>query len=86
MKLSDGGQTDWVLAHKDVWTLDDADEMSKPVCEFRKKRSFINKKDTRHPRRIERYVNRKNQVNEKGQGCNAMHLRWKPFPRRKTTG
>ena len=81
MKLSDSGQADCVLAHEDAWTLDDADETSKPVCEFWMKRSFISKKDTRHPRRIERYVNRKNQVNEKDQGCNAMHLRPKPFPR-----
>ena len=57
MKLSDCGQADLVLAHKDACTLDDADETSKPVCEFRmKKASSV--KDTRHPRRIERYVNK----------------------------
>ena len=44
MKLSDSGQTDCVRAHKDVWTLDDADETSKPVCEFWMKRSFISRK------------------------------------------
>ena len=44
MKLSDSGQTDLVLAHKDVCTLDDADETSKLVCEFWMQKSFISKK------------------------------------------
>ena len=44
MKLSDSGQADCVLAHEDAWTLDDADETSKLVCEFWMKRSFIRKK------------------------------------------
>ena len=44
MKLSDSEQADCVPAHKDAWTLDDADETSKPVCEFWMKRSFISKK------------------------------------------
>ena len=44
MKLSDCGQADLVLAHKDACTLDDADETSKPVCEFRMKKSFISKR------------------------------------------
>ena len=44
MKLSDSGQADCVPAHEDAWTLDDADETSKPVCEFWMKRSFISKK------------------------------------------
>ena len=61
MKLSDSGRTGRVLAHRTVWTLDDEDETSKLVCEFwLGKASSV--KDTRHPRRIERYVNRKNQV------------------------
>ena len=63
MKLSDSGQTDRVLAQRADWTLDDEDETSKLVCEFRiKEASSV--KDTRHPRRIERYVKtiRKNQV------------------------
>ena len=58
MKLPDSGQTDLVLAHKDVWTLDGEDETSKLVCEFWIwKASSV--KDTRHPRRIERYVKNK---------------------------
>ena len=44
MKLSDCGQAERVLAHRDAWTLDDADETSKPVCEFWMKKSFISKK------------------------------------------
>ena len=40
MKLSDSGQTDSVLAHKSDWTLDDADETSKLVCEFWMKRKL----------------------------------------------
>ena len=44
MKLSDSGQADGVPAHKADWTLDDADETSKLVCEFRMKKSFISKR------------------------------------------
>ena len=44
MKLSDCGQADGVLAHTDDWTLDDADETSKLVCEFWMKKSFISKR------------------------------------------
>ena len=44
MKLPDSGQTDLVLAHKDVWTLDGEDETSKLVCEFWIWKSFISKK------------------------------------------
>ena len=44
MKLSDSGQADCVPAHGDAWTLDDADETSKLVCEFWMKRSFISKR------------------------------------------
>ena len=58
MKLSDSGQTDRVLAQRAGWTLDDEDETSELVCEFRiKEASSV--KDTRHPRRIERYVQNK---------------------------
>ena len=44
MKLSDCGQADGVLAHTDDWTLDDADETSKLVCEFWMKNCFICKR------------------------------------------
>ena len=44
MKLPDSGQTDLVLAHKDVWTLDGEDETSKLVCEFGIGKSFISKR------------------------------------------
>ena len=44
MKLSDSGQTERVLAHRAVWTLDDEDETSKLVCEFWSGKSFISKR------------------------------------------
>ena len=44
MKLSDSGRTERVLAHRAVWTLDDEDETSKPVCEFEFGKSFIRKR------------------------------------------
>ena len=44
MKLSDCGQADGVLAYTADWTLDDADETSKLVCEFWMKKSFISKR------------------------------------------
>ena len=63
MKLSDCGQAERVLAHRDAWTLDDADETSKPVCEFWMWKSFISKRyKTSEAYRKIRKTNRKNQV------------------------
>ena len=49
--------------------------------------NLLKEKYQRHPRRIERCERNIARCKHKtNQGCNAMHLRWNPYPRRKSTG
>ena len=47
---------------------------------------LLKDKYQRHPRRIERCETIARWKHKTNQGCNAMHLRWSPYPRRKSTG
>ena len=48
--------------------------------------NLLKEKYQRHPRRIERCETIARWKHKTNQGCNAMHLRWSPYPRRKSTG